>query len=439
MKKNCRLIEKLLLSTVCLLGLPALAQNDEAAQAAALNAAQGTSGGTVSVMAVWGGAEQEAFLAALAPFEEATGIRVEYEGTRDINAVLTTRVQGGNPPDIAGIPSVGLLQEWAEQNHLLDLGEVVGEATLMENFAPGWLELGSYEGKTYGLFFTASLKGLVWYNTKTYQGPTAPASWEVLLAWSKSTAQTGTAPWCLGVENGAFSGWPATDWIENLFLRQSGPETYDAWWQGELPWTSPEVRSAFEAFGEIATDPAMVYGGPVTALATNFADAGTPLFTDPPGCFLMHQASFIATFFGRNTPGTEAVTDYNFFAFPTIDPEFEGAVEAAGDMFGVFNDTPQARALIRYLATPEAQAIWPSVGNQLSPHQKVPLGTYQNPLARSTAEILTQAEIVRFDASDIMPGEMGLAFIKSTLDYIQNPSRLNAILEELERVRQESY
>ena len=183
----------------------------------------------------------------------------------------------------------------------------------------------------------------------------------------------------------------------------------------------------------------MVYGGPTTELTLNFGNGGDQLFADPPGCYLHHQASFITDFFVQNNPNLKPVEDFDFFGFPDINPQYSGAVEAAGDLFGMFNDTPQARALMKYLVTPEAQAIWVQRGGALSPNQQVPLDTYPDPLSRKAAEILTSAEIVRFDASDLMPQAMNNAFLRGILDYVQNPGNLDSILTNLDNVQRESY
>lgn len=409
-------------------------------QEAAAEAAGGQQlGGTVSVLGTWGGSEQESFQAMVAPFEEATGTRLEYEGTRDLNAVLTTRVQGGNPPDLAGLPGPGQMAEFAAAGHLVDLSDVLDLATMQEDYAQSWIDLASYDGHPVGIFIKAALKGLIWYNPKHYTGPLPPSNWDDLENWATETAASGTTPWCIGLESGAASGWPGTDWIEDFVLRQAGPDLYDQWYQGKLAWTSPEIRSAFEAFGAIVTDPKMVYGGPTTALTLNFGNGGDALFTDPPGCYLHHQASFITDFFVNNTPGIQPVTDFNFFGFPDINPQYSGAVEAAGDLFGMFNDTPQARALLKYLTTPEAQAIWVQRGGALSPNKRVPAEAYPDPLAQQAGQILTSAEIVRFDASDLMPEAMNNAFWSAILEYVQNPGDLDRILTNLDQVQQDAY
>jgi len=404
-------------------------------QQAALKAAGKTRGGKVSVLAVWGGNELENFRSVVKPFEEATGIKVEYEGTRDINAVLTTRVQGGNAPDIAGLPGPEQLEQFAKDGKVVPLNL----PTLRRDYAKGWIDLASSGGKLYGVFTGASVKGLVWYNPKQYSGPKAPKTWAELSKWTDAQAAQGKTAWCVGVESGAASGWAGTDWIENILLRQSGPTVYDQWYSGKLAWTSSEVKSAFQAYGSVVTDPKKVFGGPTAVLTTNFGDAGTPLFTKPAGCSLLQQASFIADFFVKNTPGLKPVEDFDFFGFPNINSKFSGAIEASGDLFGMFRDTPQARALMNYLITPEAQTIWVKTGQIISPNKRVAAGSYPNALAGRASKIIATAKVVRFDASDLMPAAMNAAFWKAILEYTQNPGRLDVILTNLDTVRKESY
>ncbi|MEX2536591.1 MAG: extracellular solute-binding protein [Trueperaceae bacterium] len=414
------------------------------AEEAALEAAGGEElGGSVSVLGVWGGGEQETFLEMVRPFEEATGIDVEYTGTRDLNAVLFTRVEGGNPPDLAGLPGPGQMAQFARSGDLVDLGEVLDMDAFGDQYAETWAELGSVDGTLSGIFIKASVKGLIWYNTNVWEteGFEPPQTWDELMTLSQQIieADSGARPWCVAVESGAASGWPGTDWIEDFVLRQAGPEAYDNWYQGELTWTSDEIRGAWESWGEIVGDPRMVYGGAATMLTTNFGQGGNPLFTDPPGCYMFHQASFITDFFVESFPGLQPVEDFNFFPFPKMSEGAPESVEMAGDLFGMFNDTPQARALVRYLTSAEAQAIWVERGGAISPNQQVPLDLYPDPLARQSAELLTSAEVVRFDASDLMPEAMNNAFWQAILEFIQNPDGLDNILSNLDRVQQDAY
>ena len=398
----------------------------------------GQIGGTVSVLATWGGSEQDSFLAMVKPFEDQTGVKVQYEGTRD-NAVLTTRIQGGNPPDLAGLPGPGLMAQLAKAGKLIDLGNVLDMNAMKSQYSDSFIKLAQVDGKQVGIFIKAALKGPIWYNPKAFsaKGYTVPKTWDDLTSLSKKIADSGTTPWCIGLESGAASGWPGTDWLEDIVIRQSGPDLYDSWWQGKTKWSSPEIKKAFQTWGTIIADPKMVLGGKSAMVATAFGDSGNPMFTNPPKCYMHHQASFITDFFTKANPALKPGDDFNFFMTPDIDSKYAGAVTGAGDLFGMFKDTPQARALIKYLTTPQAQAIWVKRGGALSANKQVT--DYPDKISADSAKALTSAGVFRFDASDLMPEAMNQAFWKAVLDYVNDPSKLDSILTSLDKVQADSY
>lgn len=399
----------------------------------------GPVGGTIRILATWTDAEEDIFLSIVEPWAEENDVTIEYEGTRDLSAVLTTQVEGGNPPDVAGLPGPGQMAQFAETGDLVDLSDIIDLDAMAESYNEGWIADGMVGDQFVGIFIKVAAKGLIWYNPAQFgdAGYEVPSDWAGFEGLVDQIAADGTTPWGIGVESDAASGWPATDWIEDFLLRQSGPEAYDQWWQGELAWTSPEVRAAFEAFGAWAADEAYVAGGPQQVLSLNFGNGGDCLFADPAECYLHHQASFITGFFEDNFPG-EAVAGetYDFFAMPG--DTFDG-LTTAGDLFGMFVDTPQSQSLMQYLVTPEAQQIWVEAGGAISPNADVPLDVYPDDTSRRIAEILNNAEVVRFDASDKMPAQMNEAFWSATLDFIQNPGNLDQILSDLDAVQAEAY
>ena len=410
------------------------------AKTAALKAAGAQPlGGTLSMLGVLGGTELDAFLSILAPFEAATGIDVQYESTRDLPAVLQTRVDGGNPPDVVSTPGIGQMAAFAEAGQLLDLNEVLDARTVTKDFGADLLEVVSHQGQLFGIYDAVNVGGLIWYNPHTYTGPNAPATWQELETWAQNTAARGTTPWCMGLESGAASGWPGANFITELLLRQSGPDIYASWWQGDLPWTSPEVKRAFETFGKIATDPAMVTGGPTAVLATSFMNGGDALFSNPPTCFLHLQANFMGGILTGNFPELEPIKDVDFFAFPDVNPAYAGIRQTSGEIVSVFNDTPQARALVSYLATPAAQALVAATGIWLTANQRVPLDAYPTPFTRRAAEVLTSGKAIYYYGNALMPQAMSDAFWRGVLDYVQSPEDLDAILTDLDRVQQEAY
>jgi alpha-glucoside transport system substrate-binding protein len=376
------------------------------------------------------------------PFEDQTGVSVQYEGTRDLNAVLTTRTQGGNPPDLAGLPGPGQMAEFAKAGKIIDLTNIVDQNALKTEYAADWIKLGTVDNKLVGIFIKAAVKGSIWHNAKTIQKFTSgqnPKTWDELMQLSQKIADSGTAPWCIGLESGAASGWPGTDWLEDIVLRQAGPDKYDQWWAGKLAWTSPEIKTAWQTWGQIVGNEKMVYGGRATILSTAFGDSGNPMFANPPQCYMHHQGSFITDFFVKSNPNLKPVEDFNFFPFPDINPQYAGSLEVAGDLFGMFKDTPQSRALINYLTSPQAQAIWVKRGGALSPDRAVGVDQYPDPISKQLAQALISAKTVRFDASDQMPDAMNTAFLKGILDFVQNPGNLDQILASLDRTRADAY
>jgi len=396
---------------------------------------------TVTVLGTWGGQELEAFRKVLEPFEVATGIRVDFTGTRDLVAVLTTRVQAGNPPEIALLPNPGFAAELARDGHLVALDDVLDMAQMRQDYAQTWLDLGSVNGKLYAIFLSADLKSLVWYNPKEFaaRGYQIPTTWDELMALTERIAADGGKAWAIGLESGAASGWPGTDWIEDILLRTAGPEIYDQWVNHEIPWTHPAVKRAFEVFGAIARNNNYVYGGTTYELATNFGDAPRELFTSPPNAFLHRQATFIQSFILQHYPNLVPGEDFAFFALPPIDERFGTPAMGAGDIVGMMRDTPEARALMRYLASPGAQQIWVSELGKLSANRRVNPSAYPDVLTRAAAEILVNAEVFRFDGSDLMPAAVGSgAFWEGILMYVGGED-LDSVLEYIESVAQDAY
>jgi alpha-glucoside transport system substrate-binding protein len=403
----------------------------------------GQIGGSVSVLAVWSGgndpkSEQYAFMQVLKPFTQMTGVSINYNSTRDINASITAGIQSGNLPDVAGLPGPGKMIELANQGVLKPLDPLF-DANAYRADTPGAAAL-EVNNQQYAEFFKGSIKGLIWYDPKVYTGGN-PTSWDDLNTKAQSAlgSLSGTKEWCVGLQSGAGSdGWPGTDWIEDILLRQSGPDVYDAWVNGKQKWTSNEVKSAWQEFGKVLNN---TYGDTNLIISTNFGKAGDPLFKSPPGCLFHHQASFITSFFQQDNPSVKAGTDYNFFLMPDINPQFAGAVTGGGDLLGMFHDTPQAKALMQYLITPQAQAIWPAIpgSGALSGSKSVSTSIYPDDITKQAAQDLASAKIFRFDGSDAMPAAMSDAFLTGIEDFTKDQTKLDSILQNLDSVQQSAY
>jgi alpha-glucoside transport system substrate-binding protein len=391
-------------------------------------------GKTVNVIGTWGGDEQAAFLAMVKPWEDQTGAKVKYTGTRDINTVLTTGVASGVLPDLAGLPGPGQMAEYAKAGSLVPLDDVLDQQTYQRDTAPALVNLGKTDGKVYGVFIKAAIKGLIWYNPKQHDySAKPPATWTDLLTQGAANKGTAKSLWCLGIESGAASGWPGTDWIEDIVLRTAGPDAYTQWYQGKLKWSDPAIKNAFTIFAKDVVG--STYGGAQTAAATNFGNAGDPLFSSTPGCEFLHQASFITGF--SQFKSHQAGTDYNFFPFPDIDPKYAGAVEGAGDLFGMFHDTPAARSLMKYLVTAQAQDIWVKKGGALSANKNAT--DYPDDISKRSAQVLANAKIFVFDASDSMPTAMNDAFWKAIVSLTSGSKSVDQVLSDLDGVQKDAY
>ena len=412
--------------------------------AVACGTSSSTNAGSVKVMATWTGAEQASFMAVMKPFTDQTGITIQYEASRDQDALLTTRVAAGNPPDLAAAPSPTLLTNFAKTGKVISLNNIVDMTALQSQNSPGCITLGEPlgDGKLYQVYSWVSLKGLIWYDPKNFQakGYNIPNSWQSLLDLQSTIKNSGTTPWCVALESGAASGWPGSDWVKEIVLSQSGPTVYDNWWQGKLKWTSPEIKNAWQTWGQIlGGNDSNVYGGAKNMTATNFADGGTPMFQSPPKCYMHNQASFITSFFQSANASLQPVTDFNFFPLPDINPTYAGAHVVAGDAWSMFHDTPQARQMIKYLTTAAAQAIWVKRGGKISPNSQVTLDSYPDPLSKSTAQILVATKIAKYDAGDLMPADMKNAYWAAVLQFAQDQSKLNSILANLDAIQAKAY
>src|SRR5260370_37154951 len=263
--------------------------------AVACGTSSAANAGSVKVMATWPGKEQASFMAVMKPFTDSTGITIQYEASRDQDALLTTRVAAGNPPDLAAAPSPTLLTNFAKAGKVKALNSIVDMSALQSQNSKTWIDLGEPvgDGKLYQVYSWVSLKGLIWYDPKSFQakGYNVPNSWQSLLDLQGTIKSGGTTPWCVGLESGAASGWPGSDWGKEIVLSQSGPTVYDNWWQGKQKWSSPEIKLAWTTRGTIlGPGDSNVYGGAESMAATSFTDAGTPMFQTPPKCYMHNQA-----------------------------------------------------------------------------------------------------------------------------------------------------
>ncbi|MDP8959529.1 MAG: extracellular solute-binding protein [Actinomycetota bacterium] len=399
----------------------------------------GGEGEPVRVMASWGGDEAAGFFEVLEAFTAETNIPVQYEGQRELPTVLPTRVAGGNPPDVAMVPRPGIVGGFVADGVLVPLDDILGDA-LAENYSQAFIDLGTFDGQFYGLSAKANSKSTFWYKPPSFeeQGFEVPETWDETLTIVDGYVEAGETPLSIGGQD----AWTLTDWFENLYIRVAGPEMYHQLFvTHEVAWTDPTVVEAMEHFQTIIapTDEKLV-GGAAGALSTGFIDAFDQMLA---GDASMHyEGGFMGAFAEQNFPDLEAGTDYDWFEFPEINPEFGKPVVGGGDMAVLFNDNERAAELIRFLATPEAGEVWATAerGAVISPNQSVPLDVYGGGLRQKEAEVVLEAEIYVFDGSDLAPPEVGGDAMFSGLQgFIDNPDDIEGTLQFIEDVAAGAY
>ncbi|MBI9097001.1 MAG: carbohydrate ABC transporter substrate-binding protein [Spirochaetaceae bacterium] len=369
-------------------------------------------------------------------FEEMTGIDIQYEGSKEFEASISIRVEGGNPPDIVDFPQPGLLKTFVKKGFVLDLNGILDMEKVKSNYIQSWLDMATMESPDgeimAGVWGRVNGKSLVWYNKKEFDaaGYKVPTTWEELEELQEMILADGDSPWAVGIESGAATGWAATDWVEEMMLRTTSLENYDRWVAGELKFDSPEVRRAIKAMADIWLKEGMVYGGPTGIVTTFFGDAPKVMFEEPPKAWLHKQGNFITSFFPDNAVAGE---DYDFFYLPSVDTAYGRPVLVAGDIYAMFNDRPEVRMVMQFFATGDSVKEWVKVGGAISPHKDAELSWYSNLVDKKVAEVIQNATSVRFDGSDLMPGAVGAgSFWKEMTAYVSGSKTLDEALKAID-------
>ncbi|MGB0663121.1 MAG: ABC transporter substrate-binding protein [Pontibacterium sp.] len=382
------------------------------------------SGETISVFGPWLGSEKTNFENVIAYFEKATGAKVNYAGSDSFEQQIVIDAQAGSAPNVAIFPQPGLASDLASKGLLTPLGADVLNG-VMGDYAAGksWVDLATFKNENgtadfYGVFYRADLKSLVWYSPDNFDdaGYEVPETMEELKALTKTMADDGVSPWCIGLGSGAATGWPATDWVEDLLLRTQKPEVYDLWVSNEIGFNDPRIVGAIEEFGWFARNDSYVDGGAGAVASTDFRDSPKGLFSSPAKCYMHRQASFIPAFFPE---GTELGVDADFFYFPSYESkELGNPVLGAGTLASITKDSKGARAFIDFLRSPLAHEVWMAQTGFLSAHLGANTELYATETAKKQGEILRNATTFRFDGSDLMPGKIGAgSFWTGMVDY----------------------
>jgi alpha-glucoside transport system substrate-binding protein len=361
---------------------------------------------------------------------------VDFEQVDDVAQQIQIRAQGGTL-DVVLVPQPGAVVQQAQLGNavsLEDLGFDINELT--DTFGEYFLSLGEFQGEHYGVPTNINLKSMVWYPKKAFdaKGYQVPATWDDLMALTDQIKADGGTPWCVGFESGGDTGWPATDWMEDIMLATAGQDTYTQWVSHEIPFNDPSVQHAGELFGDVMFPQGNVLGGATQTPSIAFGDAPLPMFDNPPKCWLHRQASFITAFF---PPDAKPGVDYDWFPFPAIDQQ---GTLFAGELAVIFSNRPEVKDFVTRFMSEDVQCQMGQEpgSSRISPNINVGPDCYPNPILAGASEVLTKALSgegeAGFDASDQMPPEVGSgSFWTGMVTYMQQgPGSLKKVLDDIE-------
>jgi ABC-type glycerol-3-phosphate transport system substrate-binding protein len=373
--------------------------------------------------------ESAGFIKVLKAFESKTGLKTQHETAPDVEAVLRARLPG-NPPMLAIVPSPRILADVARKGVLKPLASLgISNSYLSQNYSRAWIDLGTVNGKTYGVAVQAHSKSLFWYRPNDFKamGLSVPKTWAQLLSVTKRIKAARKAPWALG----AWHSWTLTDWFENIYIRTAGPAKYSQLFAGKLRFDHPSVISALRRMTTILND-RYVAGGIQRALATDFYHGVDHVFGEH-AAYLYMEGGFVGGLALDFNPKLKPGKTIGEAPFPTINRSFGSPLVGGATLIAVFVDDAQVQELLRYLTSPAAARIWVSTGETISTNKRVPLSAYPNHLARAEAKQVAGAKAFRYDGSDLLPGSLAESWGSTLQKVIQNPEDIPNLMKDFQR------
>ena len=399
---------------------------------------QSLRGQKLEVAAVWSGVEQRHFESVLRAFTRQTGVSVTYiSAGNGVPTYLAARLAEGRPPDVAFLPQPSLLDSYAAEHRLVPLNGIVG-SVVASNYSPAWRALVSVGGTLYGVWFKAANKSLIWYNEGVFEreGVAPPTGIDGLVALAHRLARSGMPAFAVG----GGDGWTLADWFSNLYLRLAGPRRYDLLAAHKIQWTDPSVKATLRLLARVL-DPHVIAGGPKAALATGYSASVRQAFAAPPAAAMVFEGDFVAGIISGETRA-ELGVDAGVFPFPAVGQPGP-AVVAGGDAAVLMRRSPAGEALIRYLASPQAAAIWAAAGGFVSPNINLGLAAYPDEISRSiAASVLAAGDNFRFSLSDLTPAGFGGTDgqgMRKILQQFLLSRDVDAAAAQLEQAAREAY
>jgi alpha-glucoside transport system substrate-binding protein len=365
---------------------------------------------------------------------KADGITIKWQKVNNINQLIMQKIQANDTPDIAFIPQPGVVADIVKRGKGVPLDNVLDMSSLKSDMIPGTLDSGTVNGKLYGLLISANVKSLVYYPKKAFEaaGYTPPKTLDELQQLTDKIKADGKTPWCMGIESDTATGWPATDWIEDLVMREAGPDGYNKWVKHDIKFDSPEVKAAADTMSKLLFTDGNVLGGRKSISSNNFGTAGNPMFDAKPGCYMYKQGSFITDFF-PDAVKKDIDNQVGVFGFPPKDASGDNPVLGGGDMGVLFNDSANSKKVMKYLSDSDIGNEAAGSSTFISPHKSFDASKYTNQTKAAAAKVGTDASVLLFDGSDQMPGEVGAGtFWKDMTAWISGQESLDEALKNID-------
>ena len=397
----------------------------------------GDSGEDDKSVTIWSSMDppvQEGLEKTLVKEAKAKGVTIKWSKVENINQLIMQKIQANDTPDIAFIPQPGVVADVVERGDPTALDDVLDMDTLKESMVPGTLEAGTVDGKLYGLLTSMNVKSLVMYPKKAWAkaGYKPPATIDELNTLTEKMKSDGNTPWCMGIEADTSTGWPATDWFEDLVMRYGGPEEYKKWVKNETKFDSDVVRESAAEFEKLLFTEGNVLGGRKAIASTNFGTAGNPMFASTPKCWMYKQGTFITGFFPKKIV-SNIDEEVGVFGFPPVEEGGEKPVLGGGDSAMMLDDTASTKTVMKLLAEKEIGVEAAKSSSFISPHKDFDLANYQDNVARESAKVAYDSTEFLFDGSDQMPGEVGAgSFWKEMTAWISGQQDLDATLKNID-------
>jgi len=393
--------------------------------------------GKVQILGAFPDPEAGFFEQSLKKFEQQSGIDVTYVPSTDFTTEIRTRVQGGNPPDIGLFPQPGLVTDLGARGDAVPLNDLINVNQLEQTVIPGFLDsVTDDQGNVYAAPMRMAVKSIVWYPVPEFEqaGYQVPQTWQEMQDLEEQIKSDGGTPWCIGAEAGADTGWVLTDWLEEMVLRTAGPDVYDQWVNHEIPFDDPAIKEAASMFGEdILFEQGTVLGGPRAVLTTSFDTSQNGLVEQQPQCFMHRQGNFVTGFFPEQVQQNLGA-NVGTFVLPPVEGGYEGTpILGGGDMAAAFKNDSDVVEVLEFITSDQFGAEWAAAGGWLSPHTTFDNSAYRDPTTREIAALAQDADVFRFDASDLMPAEVGAGtFWDEMVAWTSGQKSLDQALADIE-------